>query len=1153
MGRPRKVISFSFVCLLGFVLVAYGQGSLGGLTGRISDPSGAAVPAATVKVSNLGTGITDTTTSTSDGVYLVRGLSPGRYRMTVTKTGFKTSNQEPIIVSTATISTVDITLTVGALTQTINVTTSAVQLQTSSAEVGTVMPDTNMLNLPISLGGNATIGASGRRQIENFTFLTPGVTGNQWSKSIDGAPGFSQEIIIDGIDTSDIGAQGFIAESTPPYEAVSEFKVQNTLYPAEYGGGYGVENFTLKSGTNQFHGDLFDFIRNNKFDAAGFFGNSKPIPALQQNEYGGTIGGPVILPHYNGRDKTFFFFAYSGFQLRGGLPAGSLVTLPSAQERNGDFSDYPFPIYNPASTRPDGNGSFTRDPFPGNIIPSSMISPVALRTMTLMPAPEFPGYFNNFVSQAHQPTSENDYSIKIDEAIGNKQRISGSFWWTSATTNIFGPLPGLLDYSRRTTPTSGGGLRINYEYTINSNLLNHFGFGYTPVSPTWSNWLPDPHEGNQTLQIPGIPLTAPGFPEFDFTNGYLTLGDSDNQASSPQFFQNWDGVDDLTWVRGKHQVKFGFEYRRRRLTTGDRRLQAGQFTFSNLSTSLPDSTNFNVWGNGFASFLLGQVSSATRSVPPPVHHFSDNFWAFYSEDTIKATSKLTLTLGLRYELPIYAKPDKGLFSSLSLSEQNPGAGGLPGALEFLGTGPGRTGTYTIFGSGDYLRALSPRTGIAYALTPKTVLRAGYGIFYAYTAVGRLNNCQWWCSGFGLNPALASTNGDITSAFNLDDGFPATPVTLPDLDPALNNNGTAFWVNQSANLPAEMQSWTFDVERDLQAHIMLDVAYVGSHTVHAWTGMENINQVNPKYLSLGNTLLADINSPAAVAAGVHSPYPGFEGSVAQALRAFPQYTALDDTYQPTGYNNYNSLQIRLQKRFSSGLSFLGSYTWSKAVGYEGTDIFGDPAGGGGNGSLNTYDRRNMKGISRLNVPQNLVFSWVYELPVGRGKRFLSNLGPVTNQILGGWQINSIETYRSGGAIGVSGGPFLPLFNGINNVPNLIAPNVRTAVSMGSFDPKTDRYLNINAFSEPSPFTFGNSPIILPNTRAPAYYDEDFSLFKKFYFSESKYLEFRAEAFNIFNRVVFGGPATNVNSPNTFGIIGGQSNTPRVIQLAAKFIF
>jgi hypothetical protein len=1152
MRRAKGFASLSAVCLLTFAVVAYGQGSFGGLTGYIADPTGAAVPDATVKVTNLGTGVAVAVTSTSDGVYLVPTLSPGRYRIGVSKPGFNIFTQAPVVISTATVSTLDVKLTVGAVTQTVNVTTSAAPLQTSSAEVGTVMPDKNMLDLPISLGGLATIGASGRRQIENFIFLTPGVTGNQWSKSIDGAPGFSQEILIDGIDTTSMGAPGFIAESSPPYEAVSEFKVQNALYPAEYGGGSGVENFTLKSGTNQYHGDLFEFLRNNKFDAAGFFGNSTPLSALRQNEYGGTFGGPVILPHYNGKDKTFFFFTYSGFQLRGGLPAGSLVTLPTAQERQGNFSDYPFPIYNPATTRPDGTGGFTRDPFPGNIIPSSMISPIAQRTMALLPATNLPGYFNNFVSQAHQPTSENNYSVKIDQVISNKQRIDGSFWWDDAATTIFGPFPGLLDPGLRVAPTMGGGFRINHMYSIAPNLLNHFAFGYTPVNPTWSDWLPDPHKGNQILQIPGIPSDATGFPNFNFSNLYQGFGNTGSQ-NIYDYFQDWSGVDDMAWITGRHQIKFGFEYRRRRMTVDDFRNEAGGFNFSNLSTSLPDSPNFSTWGNSFASLLLGQVDSATRTIPPGINYYTDNLFGLYGEDIIKATPKLTVTLGLRYEIPIYAKPDYGQFSSLSLTRPNPGAGNLPGALQFLGTGPGRTGTNTIFGPGDYLHALSPRVGVAYALNSKTVLRAGYGIFYDYINVGRLNSTSLWNSGFGFTPAFASTNGDITPAFNLNNGFPVTPVTLPDLNPALNNNGTATWVNGSSALPAEVQNWTFDVERDLPSHITLDAAYVGSHAIHTWTGMENINQVNPQFLSLGNTLLANINSPAAAAAGVLPPYPGFQGSVAQGLRPFPQYTTLYDTYQPTGYDNYDSLQIRLQKRFSNGLSFLGSYTWSKSLGVPGTDTFGDPFGGGGNGSLNTYNRSNMYAVSPLNIPQDFVFSWMYELPVGRGKRFLSNRGPVVNAIVGGWQFNSIETYTSGSPIGVGGGPFLPLFNGINNVPNWVSSNVRTSTGTGSFNPGVDRYLNINAFSQPAPFTFGNAPPILPNTRTPAFYDEDLSLFKKFYITEDKYLEFRAEGFNILNRVVFGGPSTDLNSPETFGTIGGQANTPRVIQLALKFIF
>ena len=275
---------------------SWGQGNLGGLTGHVTDPSGAAAPEASVKVTNLDTGEERSIEATNDGAYLAPGLGPGRYRVTVAKTGFKTIVQEPVIVSTATVSTLDFVLTVGEVNQSIAVSGGAAQLETNSAEIGTVMPDKAILDLPISLGGAATTGASGRRQIQNFIYLTPGVTGDQWGTSINGSPGMSAEILIDGGDMQNIGAPGFIAEQAPPYEAVTEFKVQNALYPAEYGAGYGVMNFTMKSGSNAFHGDLYEFLRNDKLDARGFFGSEKNI--LRQNEFGGTIGGPVILPHF---------------------------------------------------------------------------------------------------------------------------------------------------------------------------------------------------------------------------------------------------------------------------------------------------------------------------------------------------------------------------------------------------------------------------------------------------------------------------------------------------------------------------------------------------------------------------------------------------------------------------------------------------------------------------------------------------------------------------------------------------------------------------------------------------------------------------------------------------------------------------------------
>ena len=711
-----------------------------------------------------------------------------------------------------------------------------------------------------------------------------------------------------------------------------------------------------------------------------------------------------------------------------------------------------------------------------------------------------------------------------------------------------------MDPALHQAPTSGGGVRINYQYTITRTVLNHIGFGYTPSSPTWAAWPADSRKGNQILQIPGIPLDAPAFPRINFGQLYEQYGNSPYQDYYPQYFQNWAAVEDLSWVTGRHQFKFGFSFRHRKITAFDADTEAGAFNFDSNSTSQPDSSNFATDGNAFASFLFGQVLSATRTIPEPVNHIHDALWAFYGEDVIKVSPKLTLTLGLRYEIPWYPEETKGIMSLFNPTLPNPGAGGLPGALEFLGDGPGRTGTFNLLGT--YHGAVAPRVGFAYAFNQKTVARVGYGIFYDYPNYGRLGQAGCsigWCQGFGALPSFSSTNSGITPAFLLDSGFPSTGYPVPDLDPSVANNGIAAYINPSANKPAMDQSWLVDIQRDLPFHIMLDAAYVGSHTVRLWTGNENTNQVNPSYLSLGNTLYEDVNSPDAVAAGIKLPYPGFTGSVNQALRPFPQYATINDVYQPTGYSDYNSFQVRVEKRYSNGLSFLGAYTLAKNIGVFGSDTFGDPGGGGGLLALNTFNRKIEKAITANNQPNTFVFSWTYELPVGQGKRFLANANPVVNRLAGGWQVNSIETYTSGTPIAVGGGPNIPLFGG-GNRPNWISSNVRSSVPMGSFDPAVDLYLNINAFSQPAAFTFGNAPPLLPDVRTPAYYDEDFSLFKKIYLSrESRYLEFRAEFFNIFNRVAFGGPAANINSPSTFGVIGSQNNTPRVIQFALKLIF
>lgn len=1161
MRRSRGVALVLPALLFFFIPGLLAQGQFGGITGTITDSSGAVIPGATVTITDMNTNRRVVVTSTSDGTYLARSLSPGTYSITVAKHGFKTVTQSPIIVNTATTSTVNMVLPVGAVTQHVTVTASLVHVQTTNAEIGTNVSTKEMLDLPISVGGAATIGASGRRQIQNFVFLTPGTQGNQWEMSIDGAPGFSQDILVDGADMQNIGAPGFIAADSPPYEAVSQFKLQNTLYPAMYGGGFGVENFTLRSGTNHFHGDLFEFLRNNDLDAAGFFGNSSPLPPLQQNEFGGTLGGPLILPHiFNGlksKHNTYFFFSASYFRLRGGLPTSNLVTIPTLLERNGDFTDYPYPIYDPATTQPDGQGGYTRQQVSCNgalnVICPDRISAVAQRWLALLPSTELPGFFNNYVDKSNQPTNEQDYSFKIDTQINEKQHLSGAFWIDDASTVINGALPGALNPGFRKTPTFGGGIRVNWTDSLSSNMLNNVAFGYTPVSPTWSHWLLDPRLGNQVLKIPGIPSDAHGYPSFTFTNGYVDTGNAGNSGRDPQFFQNWDLRDDATWVTGRNQVQFGGEYRHRAMTVGDFTNVAGTFNFSNLNTSLPDSPNFSSWGNPIASLELGQVFSANRSVPPPIQHFYDDFIALYAQDTIKVKQNVTLSLGLRYELPLYAKESHNTVSFLSLFLPNPEAGNIPGALQFLGNGnPLRGNTGSIFGA--YHVAFSPRIGLTYALNSKTVVRTGYGIFRIYPNYGRLNETSLWTNGYGYSPSVTSTNSGVTPAFNLDQGFPPSNITLPDLNPSLLNGQTAAWVNGSANVPAFMQAWTFDIQRYLPFNMMADVAYVGSHTTGLWTGLENIDQVNPKYLSLGQTLFADINSPEAAAAGITAPYPGFTGSVAQALRPFPQYTGIYDMFQPTGDNRYDSLQVRVQKPFSNGLTLLLSYTLSKNIGKYGGDTFGDPFGGGGFTSLNTFNQAAEKSLIGIDQTHVVNLAWTYELPIGRGKRFFGSAGPVLNQLVGGWQVNGIQTYASGTPVSVGGGPVLPIFGGGNRPNELIGVSPRSNVSMSNFNPATDRYLNASAFSQPAPFTFGDAPRTLPNVRAPFYYDEDFSIFKRFYlWRESRYLEFRADAFDVFNRVVFGGPASDFNNLNTFGIIGYQANTPRVIQFAMKLIF
>lgn len=1128
---------------------AFAQGNLGGFTGTVVDTSRASVPDARLTFTSSQTNSVYSAVSDSVGVYTLRGVPPGTYRLEVEKQGFRKYVQENVSVLTATVSTLDVELAVGSVTDAVTVSVANVGLQTTSPEVSTVLERRAILDLPIQVGGSgATTAASGRRQPENFIFLTPGVTGIPWSKNINGSPDFSQEVLYDGISGQLAVTPGFLAQTSPPYEAVEEFKVQNSLFPAEYGRGFGVINFTLRSGTNQFHGGLFEFFRNDKLDARPFFNATRP--RVRFNEYGGSFGGPILIPGlYNGRDKTFFNFNYTGLRNQPAT-AGTLVSVPTAAFKQGDFSGFRdsagnvIPIFDPATTAANG----ARMPFPGNIIPTNRFSTVAQNVLPLIPDPDFPNYFNNYLNRTANPVEDETWSLKADHIFNSSHRISGAVWKANTHTPSYSPLgPSTPIGFWGFNPVNGVGIRGSYDWVIRPTLLHHFAIGYTASNPIRQQ---DTRNGNEIYKLPGIPADSPGFPTFNVNNTYgsLALGNSNQQPNDPSQNRNISFIDNITWMKGRHQLKFGgdirfFQYDNFAGTVNGG--LSGTFEFSNLSTADLSSANSANQGNAWASFLLGQVYSGQRLIPAPLRRMRGEYYAWYLEDVMKLGRKFTLTLGIRHEIPRVVREADGRQSSLDLSLPNPGAGGRPGALVFLKPGEQLTPTFT--------KAFSPRVGIAYSINDKTVLRAGFGIFYSptnATSVGRQSGL------FSAGYSFAQTFPQVTSgrvpAMILDTGVPAFTGTLPITDPSLANGGTVEYMNAGAGKPGYMSSWTFNIQRELPAQFLLDLGYIGQRGTALPSGLENINQVDLRYLSLGNTLNADINSPAAQAAGIFPPYPGFTGSVSQALRPYPQYSDIRNLYQPIGWSTYNALQMRLQRRFSAGISFLAAYTFSKSIvsggGYTG---LGDDAAG--SRPLDTNNRLIEKRLAGFHTPHNLVLSWGYELPFGKGRRFLTDAGTAMNLLAGGWQLNAIHRYVSGTPTGVSGGGVIPLSNGGNRPNRVAGVPARTDVSGGSFDPARDRYLDINAFSQPAPFTLGNAGPVLGDVRNFALLNEDFSILKDFTIHEAHRIQFRAEFFNVLNRVVFGAPLGNLNAPATFGRISGQANAPRNIQLALKYMF
>ena len=925
--------------------------------------------------------------------------------------------------------------------------------------------------------------------------------GSGFNSRVNGGQTMATEAFIDGAAFGTAYNHNQTQENSPPFDAIQEMKIIDTTYSAQYGrtsGGF-VE-YTTKSGTSQLHGSLYYYAGNTAFDARNEFLPQRS--KLINNNPGFTLGGPVVIPKiYNGRNKTFFFTNLDIVKVRQGLFAGYSNTVPTLPMRTGDFSSlldtssqvatdalgrpiYQGEIFNPATTRlingipvRDGYGF---DPVTGlptssaNIIPATdpLRSQVAARYINLIPPPDRSGFpFNSIgiVSTASNPTKElnpTTWDLRIDHEFTPAIKMSLSLFLDSRPSiRNCGGVGGCntkydpLTEPQKNTDYIGPGFyqRISnqfyhqqFDWVIRPNVYNH-----TTIS--FDRWLVVEYSlsngagWNQLLGIPGIPFDAGGPPALNFSgvSPYTSLGIGNQKGS--QTVNRWQFLDDITWVKGRHTIKAGFEYRWHQMPfSGIGIDRMGTYNFNQLETGGYDAhgNTYSQTGDPFASMLLGQVDNSNFVIPQNVTWY-EAYFSPWINDEFKVNSKLTLTLGLRFDYQKARTEAHDRYSNFDPTVPNPGAGGFLGAMVFAGTGPGRTGQRTF--EDPKRDAYGPRFGFAYRLTDKTVVRGGYGIYY-----GGVNYSQFAADadiGFTTNPTAANLTNGLNPAFFWDNGFPQNLIAYPPtINPAVANGTSPVAVAKDDLTLPRYQNWSLTYETQLQANTSLTLSYIGNHATRlpaaASAGLGLADNMNdPKILALGASVLeADINSPLAQAAGIKSPYPGFTGDVAQALRPWPQYQLIGYRNNPIAVSFYDALQAVLEKRFSHGLQARVGFTWSKLIN-TGAEFALAQTGQVDQDPLNY--QRGERGLSTDDVPHLLFLGYTYQFPFGPGKRFANASGPL-GKVVGGWGISGIQRYQAGRPLNVFMSNNLAgfLFNQQKR-PNKVGPGV--IASRSGFDP------------------------------------------------------------------------------------------------------
>jgi hypothetical protein len=978
------------------------------------------------------------------------------------------------------------------------------------------------------------------RQIDQFVFLAPGVTGGTFSKRINGGVDFENEVVFNGIPMAQSETQGFQTIWNPPFELVTEFNVLRSSFSAQYGLAQGAITYQTASGSNTFHGDVFEILRNDMFDARGAYNTSTPVD--KEHNYGFTIAGPVWLPKlYNGRNRTFFHLSMEWYRLN--QTDTNFMSMPTAAEKQGDFSALGIPIFNPATSTCTANGNTPGTQFQGNIVPKACFSPTSASLLQYMPDPTLSGYSNNLHSlRGVLPTRQNPWGFTIDHNINDKQSIHWTEWRDKQTS--FGTETGAYFQSTNplTSNTSNPDVGTVFVLNYSNSLTPHL------VMTAGASWLGELND--QISQYKNVNFApAPGSPQLPAINFGGPL--SPSTFGSPWIASinrklGWVISNNWLWVHGKNTFNIGGEIRRTYQDDNECQKCAGSFNFSNNTTA--DPTKLGNTGNAFASFLLGTADSANRVGSQELRLRNRDF-SMYIQDDIKLRPRLTVNLGVRWDIMVPFTEVNNTIVFFNSKIANPDAGGLLGAASKFGDCTGCAGYSR---AGIQWNHITPRGGISYQLNNKTVLQAGVamnfldGGAYEYgTSKVAVNYGNLLLGAFQRN----STGSTSPGFGSWDTNILPTPGAIP-FRPGIGNANGINAFDKGDGLAPYTLAWNAGIQRELPYQMFLSAAYVGDRSNFLPSQLNPINQVSPSYLHLGPLLGQAVNSPAAVAAGIKVPYSNFisdfgsSATVLQALRPYPQYADIFNNFDNTGSALYHALQLQVTKRYASGLSFLVSYTYSRMLSNtnSGFTSFVSRA-------LNKDNQKAEWSVDNNDQPQLISIAATYELPFGPGRPFL-NTHNVVGKIVGGWQLSPLFQYASGGPLQVNV-PGDPLGNGTGNRPNMVSGQTLQYSYSNVY--KGLPVLNAAAFSDPGVWAIGNEPRYVAGMRNPFNLNENVALSKYFPIHERVKAKLEIEYFNLLNRVIFCGPNTSLSDPNFGKVINCQGNTRRQGQAHFTIIF